>query len=141
MKNCLSRNHQAFLPELRAYRRRASSVVRFLLVLVAVLYGLMSQANIVSVSHNPANGAGHDSMSIVATHAGGHDHSQESPELDGGRLVHHDADHSHDTPNLTRCETPSVVKSQEVWITELQMPAYPAPCFAFERPPRFFPMS
>ena len=141
MKNASSRNHLAFLPELRAYRRRASSAVRFLLVLLAVFYGLMSQANVVSVSHHPANGAEHDSTSIVATHAGGHDHSQDAPELDEGRLVHHDADHSHDTPNLLRCNTPSAVKSQEVWVTDFQVPAYPAPCFAVERPPRFFPMS
>ncbi len=131
----------AFLSELRTCHRRTHVVVRFLLVLMAVFYGLMSYANLVSTSHEPANGVGHDSQSIVATHAGGHDHFNDEPDYDGSRLGHHDADHSHDTPNLLRRDTSTALKSQEVWDTDLQALVYPTPYFSFERPPRLLPMS
>ena len=130
-----------FLRELRAHLRRTHFAVRFLLVLMAALHGLMSYANIVSTSHAPPNGVGHDSQSMVATHAGGHDHVYDEPDDDGNRLGHHDVDHSHDTPNLLRRDTPAALKLQEIWDTDLRVLAYPTPYFSFERPPRQLPMS
>ena len=124
-----------FLSELRAYRRRAPFAARCLLVLMAGFYGVMSYANIVSTSHNPALGVGHDATSLLAMHAGGHDHAHDEPEHDGSRLGHHDADHSHDTPNLLGCATPTALKAHDSWNSDPQVLAYPAPCFSFERPP------
>ena len=104
---------------------------------IAVFYALMSYANIVSISHMPASGTGHDNASIVALHAGGHDHSDAESEPAGKRLGHHGADHSHDTPNLLSSPIPSVVKFKNVWLAAYLVQAYPSPCFSFERPPRY----
>ncbi len=137
--------HMVFSPQFQAFRRRTPVIARLLVVLVALVYGWASYANIVSTSHDPATWLGHDDAPLLAAQSGGHDHDHDGSEPDdrstGHQHGHHAADHSHDKPNLSGSETHAVLKLSDAWVTAPQVLAYPAPCYSFERPPRSLSMS
>ena len=108
-----------------------------LLVFVALFYGLMAHADLLSTSHDWHNGPLHEHASTQAAPSGGHDHDHDDPESDGSQLGHHDAaDHSHDTPNLLSGDEAIFLNAKDVWHMAAHGQGYPAPYFPFERPPR-----
>ena len=91
------------------FRHRTALAVRLLALLVALAYGWMAHANIVSTSHDPLRGSGHDSEQILVAQSGGHEHSHDNSETDDHSTEHqngHQAtDHSHDKPSVSFRET------------------------------------
>lgn len=146
----------ALIARVRLQCRSASALARLVLVLVALAYGWGSFANLVSTAHDPARWAGHDNAPLLAAQSAAHDHDHDhhhdddAPETDvpqsdapqgdapqgDHQHGHHGADHSHDKSALARTETRAVLSLPEAWDAASPLPAYPAPCFAFERPPK-----
>ncbi|MDP2242189.1 MAG: hypothetical protein Q8K18_18790 [Burkholderiales bacterium] len=135
-----------FLIEHRTLGRRPCLMTKLLVMFVALFYGFMSHASIVSTSHAPANWSGHDNAPLLAAQSGDHDHSHDDPQTGDRSAGHqhgnHATDHSHDKSNLPRSDdTHAAMKLPDIWGTAPRTPAYPEPCFSFERPPKFPLMS
>lgn len=131
-------------PESWAFRFRASLGVRLLALLVALSYGWMAHANIVSTSHDPVRGSGHDSAQILAAQSGGHGHSHDNSETDDRNAGHQDGhqatDHSHDKPGVSFGYFHAVRSLPDIWSAAPPVHIHSAPCFCIERPPKFPPM-
>jgi ABC-type nickel/cobalt efflux system permease component RcnA len=123
-------------------RRGRSMVTRIFIVLIALFYGYMAYANVVSTSHDPT---GHDNAQLAASDAGGHDHDHDTHSNEGGGAGHqhgqHTSDHSHDKSNLPNNASNTLVKIPVTWNKSAQTSGYPEPCFFFERPPKQLPVS
>lgn len=141
----------ALIARARLQCRSASALVRLVVVLVALAYGWGSFATVISTAHDPARWAGHDNAPLLAAQSAAHDHDHDhhhdhdapetyAPQSDAPQgdhqHGHHGADHSHDKSAVPRTETRAVVSLPESWDAAPLLPAYPAPCFAFERPPK-----
>lgn len=130
--------------EFRALHRRATLAVRLLAMLVALSYGWMAHANIVSTSHDPVHGSSHDSAQFLAAQPGGHEHSHERSETDdrstGHQNGHQATDHSHDKPSVSFSYLHAVTSLPDIWSAAPKVLVPTAPCFCIERPPKFPPM-
>ena len=135
-----------FLIEYRTLGRRPHLMMKLLVVLVALFYGFMSHASIVSTSHDPANWSGHDNAQLLAAQSGDHGHSHDDPQADDDRSAghqhgNHTTDHSHDKSNLPRSGVHAAMKLPDIWGTAPRTLAYSEPYFSFERPPKSLLMS
>jgi hypothetical protein len=131
--------------ESRVSHRRTTLAVRVLAMLVALSYGWMAHANIVSTSHDPVRGSGHNSAQFLAAQPGGHGHSHDHSEIDdrsagqqrtGHQNGHQATDHSHDKPGVSFSNFHAVTILPDVWSAAPQVPICPAPSFCIERPPK-----
>ena len=90
-----------------------------LALLVALAYGWMAHANIVSTSHDPLRGSGHDSEQILVAQPGGLEHSHDNSETDDHSTEHqngHQAtDHSHDKPSVLFSYFHAVTTLSDIW--------------------------
>jgi hypothetical protein len=127
------------LIEHRSPDRHTPPGTRLLIVLAALCYALMSQASIVSTSHDPAHRSGHDNATLLAAHTGDDGHSHDDPQTDDRSAGHqhggHTTDHSHDKPNLPRSDILAVVRLPDIWGAAPRAPACPESCLSIERPP------
>lgn len=114
-----------------------------MIVLLALVHGWGSYANAASSSHDPAYWSGPGEAALEARGSGhGHSHDElvaeiGDPERQGG---HNSADHSHDKPSLPRSGAQAAIVAAGDWSPVDQVPLHPAPCFAFDRPPKCFPL-
>lgn len=128
---------------IRHFSRRALILARLLIVLVALLHGWGSYASAVSSSHDPVAWSEHGSA-LAETLSPHHGHSHDDPGTgDGGPESpngHDAADHTHDKSNLPRNGAQAAMAATDDWSLVHQVPLYPAPYFAFDRPPRPLPL-
>ncbi len=130
--------------QIRNFSRRASILARLLIVLVALLHGWGSYASAVSSSsHDPVAWSGHGGAlaETLSTH---HGHSHDDPGIDDGGPEspngHDAADHGHDKSNLPRNGAQAAMSSTDDWSLVHRVSNYPAPYFAFDRPPKPLPL-
>lgn len=122
---------------------RAPVFARLLIVLFALIHGWGSYASVVSSSHDPVAWS-EPGSALVEAHSATHGHNHDEPETDDGGSEspngHNAADHSHDKPNLPRSGAQAAMASADDWRLVHQVPFYPAPYFAFDRPPKHLPL-
>jgi hypothetical protein len=120
--------------------RRAGTGARRLLLLVALLHLWLSWATVISTSHDTALPGWHPSSLSpgVSDHEPGHTHDGDDAEF---AHDHHEADHSHDQPNLFRDCQPTPWGAPGPRRGTFAASRYPAPAFDFERPPKAPAMS
>lgn len=134
------------------FRLAIARRVRGVALLVAMLYGVMALANVVSLSHDPFAYAGHGSVAaLVDAQDHGHDHDHEedgaaiASEAAGGGAGalhgHHAADHSHDKQDLSKPAILAAAPAAHVWQPWAPASLAPHPVFTFERPPRPIPIA
>jgi ABC-type nickel/cobalt efflux system permease component RcnA len=118
-------------------------LAKFLVVLVMLFHSWGAYANISSSSHDPANWSGHHSTLEAGPEHHEHSHDDPDPQDHGAghQHVHNAADHSHEKSSLPRNVAAASATLKEVWSTVLRVPIHPAPCFAFERPPKHLPIN
>jgi len=129
--------------KLSVFRHRATLAARLLALFVALAYGWMAHANIVSTSHDPLRASGHG-VQIVAGQPDGHGHSHDSSTTGDHSTQHqngHQAtDHSHDKPSVSFSYLHAVTSLPDIWSAAPKVLVPTAPCFCIERPPKFPPM-
>ena len=125
-------------------RQCKALLAKFLVVLVMLFHSWGAYANISSSSHDPEKWFGYNSALLEAGPEH-HEHSHDDPDSQdrsaGHQHVHNAADHSHDKSNLPRNAALASAPQKDVWSTALRVPIHPAPCFAFERPPKPLPIN
>lgn len=119
-------------------------LAKFLVVLVMLFHSWGSYASISSSSHDPENWSAHNSALFEAGPEH-HEHSHDDPDSQdrsaGHQHAHNAADHSHEKSSLPRNVAAASGSPKDVWGTALRVPIHPAPCFAFERPPKQLPIN
>lgn len=133
----------AITSQIRQFTRRSPILARLLFVFVALLHGWASYASVASASHDPVVWSEHGSA-LIEAQSPHHGHSHDDSGTDDGGPEspngHNAADHSHDKPNLPRNGSQAVIASTGDWSLVHQVPLYPAPYFAFDRPPKHLPL-
>jgi hypothetical protein len=127
-----------------SYRSR-TALTKFFVVLVALFYGYMAHATVVSTSHDPASWSGHNNALLLAAGSSDHSHDHDSQPMDDHGTEHqhgqHTSDHSHDKSNLPSSDSSTIDRLPMIWDKPAQSTTYPEPYFFFERPPKYLPMS